>query len=656
MDDLFSASGPLGRFLANFEARPAQHQLATAIFRTLQLPAAATGANCLMAEAGTGTGKTLAYLIPAAFSGQKIVISTATRNLQDQILDKDIPFLRRHLAPRLKTICLKGRQNYLCLYRWQQTMASPQLSLVAEAERVTRLRCWVADTDSGDRAELDWLADDDPVWREMSATAGQCFGSACPEFRACFITRQRTRAAGCDLVIVNHHLFFSDLAIRRQGNAELLPRYESVIFDEAHHLEDIATQYFGIGFSHYRLLDLAADLAKAATTDAREAEKLGRRLKGRAEDFAAAFPPERGRMALVPFIERCGHWHETIDATAAAIEQAGDHCRASSRGADAWSGLEARCSAMLHDLAVFRECLDSTLVYWYERRERSVALGASPIEVAGHMAELYGRVRSAVFTSATLAVNGSFTYFRERMGIPAEAETLVVEAPFDYRNRALVFVPGNDFPLPTEPAYAAAARAMIRDILALSRGRALVLFTSITAMQACAPELRRQLPYDIFVQGEAPRKTLLERFRDNTHSVLLAVASFWEGVDVPGEALSCVIIDKLPFEVPSDPVLQVRIERIRGEGGNPFFDLQIPRAILALRQGVGRLLRNRDDRGVIAILDTRLFGKGYGRRFLRSLPPAPVSRDLAAVARFFAATATGNGEEDTLPNDREQGM
>jgi len=641
MEKFFGTDGILARELPAYEPRPGQLAMAEAVARILNEPFLDGQANCLVAEAGTGTGKTLAYLIPSACSGQKVVISTATKTLQDQILEKEIPFIRRHLLPDLQAICVKGRQNYLCLYRWQQTMAAPQLPLFETPDEVDRLRQWVAETATGDRAELDWLADDAPLWREISATTAQCLGSSCPEFAACFVTRLRQRAAACQILVVNHHLFFSDLAIRRFGNAEVLPRYESVIFDEAHHLEAIASQYFGVTFSQYQLLDLAADIRKTAEGQggSKEAEHAARALDSQAQRFLAAFPSAVGRHPLVPLIEKRGDdWHMLLDETRLFLERAADACEARARGGDPWSILADRCRVLIAGLETFRHGDEAGgRVYWFERRQRSVSLAATPVDIAPELADFYAWTRSVVFTSATLSVGGSFDYFKERLGLPAETETVVLDSPFDYQENALLYVPGGDFPLPGSPGFIDACTERIRQLLTMSAGRALVLFTSINAMQQVKSKLAGTLPYTLFVQGDAPRHVLLERFRADTHSVLLAVASFWEGIDVPGDSLSCVIIDKLPFEVPSDPVLKARVERIEAEGGNPFFDLQVPRAVLTLRQGVGRLLRQRGDRGVIAILDKRLYSKGYGKKFLASLPPCPVTRDLAAVADFFAA-------------------
>ncbi len=639
--DIFGPDGVLAQRLPQFELREGQARMAEAVARTLE-PDAESRSNLLAVEAGTGTGKTLAYLIPAALSGQKVIVSTNTINLQEQILAKEIPFLIEHLVPTLAALCVKGRQNYLCLYRWHQFCAAPQGRLFGNSEEVAAISDWLTTTATGDRAELEWLADDSPLWQRITATTSQCLGSQCPESGDCFLNLLRKKAAKAQLLVVNHHLFFSDLALRRFGHAEVLPRYESVIFDEAHHLENVATRYFGATISHYQLADLAADIEALAESDlsGRDRQKtlqLARALTVQSEQFLHLFPKERGRFALAPFIESCREWGPAKEALSEALLSLTEQAEMLLPLSETWGGMLRRGEELLRTLEIITNDHDSRHVYWYERRDKTVALAASPIEVAAELREaLYPEVKSAVFTSATLTTASTFTYFTSRLGLPDSTETLVVDTPFDYQNRTLLYVPPNSFPEPNQPAFAPAANRTLAELVRLSNGRALLLFTSISAMQRAAETLRLELPYPLLVQGEAPRPKLLERFTTDTHSVLLAVASFWEGVDVPGESLSAVIIDKLPFEVPSDPVIMARVEKMREEGANPFVEFQIPRAILMLRQGVGRLMRTATDRGLLAILDVRLFTKQYGRLFRQSLPPTPVTRNLADVQTFFA--------------------
>ena len=699
MDEVFAPDGLLARELPGFEPREGQLTMARAVAATLT---GTTGepenqpslGRLLLAEAGTGTGKTLAYLVPAVLSGRKVVVSTNTINLQEQILAKEIPFIRRHLAPGLKALCVKGRQNYLCLYRWYQLQTNPQGRLFGGSaadnteENLNTLAAWVKKTATGDRAELSTLADNSPLWAGISAAAGQCLGSSCSHGADCFITRLRQRAARAQLLIVNHHLFFSDLAVRRFGHAEVLPRYEAVIFDEAHHLENIATRHFGLALSHYQIIDLVRDLEGMAEARLRERDRDGliqtaRALAAEAGFFLDFFPSQQGRFPLRELIAREPRWaelRETLqNAFTALIHRLEDLARAE----EVWGPMLRRCQDLL---ATFKTIasppppagrqsaagpagLDAmplpprdadglatvsdhgaphlaatvaadAAIYWYERREKTVQLAVSPIDVARHLQEhLYSQVKAAVFTSATLSTGNDFRYIKSRLGLPADCPGLDLPTPFDYARRTLLYVPDQDFPPPNQPDYPARARREMREIIGHSRGRALLLFTSISAMRRAADELAGSIPYPVLVQGEAPRSLLLEEFRQKTRSVLLAVASFWEGVDVPGESLSCVIIDKLPFEVPSDPVIMARVDKIRAEGGNPFFDFQVPRAVLTLRQGVGRLMRSTADRGVLAILDARLFSKGYGRTFLKSLPPSPLCRDLEKVKQFFSGNS-----------------
>ena len=645
---VFAAGGLLAERLPAYEPRPAQAEMAEAVGRALL-------DSTLVVEAETGIGKTLAYLVPAVLSGRKIVVSTNTLNLQEQILQREIPFIRQHIDPELKVACVKGRQNYLCLHRFHQHASesdSPQPRLPhLHKDDLHRIGQWLQTTRSGDRAELPWLPDDSALWRAISAAANQCSGSQCPEEEGCFITRLRRQAAAARLLIVNHHLFFSDLALRRLGHGEVLPRYEAVIFDEAHHLENIATGHFGISCSQYQIIDLAHDVEQLARRECSGQDLIG--LTGscaalllEADRFAALFPKEKGRFPLADFIARQPEWPAGLEGLNGALKRLRERLRDLSRGNDPWETAGRRCEELLDHLRTITGGPESDLVglaphlvRWYERRERTVALSASPIEIGGEMQEtLYGKVRGCIFTSATLGVDGRFTYFLDRLGLDPETETLSLASPFDFPGRTLLYVPDSEFPAPGHPSFAEAAARRIADLLTLSRGRGLVLFTSVQAMRHVHHFLEGRLEFPVLCQGEAPKNTLLETFHRETDSVLLAVASFWEGINVPGESLSCLIIDKLPFEVPSDPVIMARIEKIKEQGGNPFMDFQTPRAILALRQGLGRLMRAATDKGLLAILDNRIFTKSYGRLVRNSLPPSPLTRELAEVEQFFRVT------------------
>lgn len=643
MADIFAKGGILAQKLPGYEARSSQLRMAQAIADTLELSAEErlNQPGMLAVEAGTGTGKTLAYLVPAILSGQKVVVSTNTLNLQDQILTKEIPFLKKYLVPKLNALCIKGRQNYLCIYRWQQFLASPQRHILADDRDTLRMTDWLAETVTGDRSELSWLADNAPLWQAITASASQCLGGTCPDASACFINQLRKKSGQAQLLIVNHHLFFSDLALRRFGHAEVLPRYESVIFDEAHHLEGVATQYFGTSFSHYQVLDLVKDLETAAQTELVGRIKEGvvqtaRALAKQVDLFTELFPRERGRFPLRQFIERFPCWEEERQRLADQIKALINQLAKAAMSGESWQGLQRRAEEMLAAFTTITEARSPSSVYWYERREKTVALSASPIDIASELQDfLYQQTKNVIFTSATLTTDHNFTYFFSRLGLPGNTQTLTLPTPFDYQNRTLLFVPGKGFPEPAARDFPTATQQLIAKLILAAKGRTLVLFTSISAMRA-AQEVLKQLPFPVLMQGEAPKAKLLEQFREQTHSVLLAVASFWEGVDVVGESLSCLIIDKLPFEVPSDPVIMARMERIKNEGGNPFYDFQIPRAVLALRQGVGRLMRSSTDRGGLAICDVRLFTKQYGKLFLKSLPPSPICRELKDVVSFFA--------------------
>ena len=657
LHDIFKAGGALSAGLAGFEPREGQRHMAEAVSSVLSSAAgeenAEGSAKIIVVEAETGIGKTLAYLVPAVLSGKRVVVSTATLNLQDQIIDKDIPLVARILGQDIPAICLKGRQNYLCLYRWYQYRSNPQLSLFAEPW-VEKIDTWLQATTTGDRAELDWLGEKSGFWPKVSCHSNQCFGGDCPESPGCFINQLRRQAGSCRLLVVNHHLFFSDLALRKAGFGEILPRYEAVIFDEAHHLENVASAFFGKSFSHYQLIDLLGDIelqAKSYSSPevADRLLTLQSGLKQRADAFTHIFPSEIGRFPLGLLIEKLSgdFWRGEVELLSAGMTGLVDCLKAMDGQGEGWQHLAGRAQELnttLREIALFDTSQNQEYVYWYEKRERSVALSATPVKVAEELREhLYGSVTACVLTSATLSSGGSFAYIKERLGLDDAVQCLQIRSPFDYEGRTLLYVPEGGFPEPAAEPFAKSICVRILDILRLSQGRALILCTSYKGMDGLAAFLEVHLAHSILVQGTASRNSLLRSFREETHSVLLATASFWEGVDVVGESLSCVIIDKLPFEVPSDPVIQARIGRIKDEGGKPFFDFQVPRAILALRQGVGRLMRSSADRGVIAIMDVRLFTKGYGRTFLKSLPASPVTRDLKDIAEFFLAVDTPAG-------------
>ena len=648
MEDFFIENGRLAAVFKDFEPRVGQQQMADAVAAALAAgeKSSSEKTEFLLLEAETGIGKTLAYLVPALLSGQRVVISTATITLQDQILKKEIPLLSKVFDMEIPALCMKGRQNYLCHYRWYQHRSTPQTSLTNNRDE-ERIGQWLSQTATGDRAELSWLPDRSGLWPKISAHSNQCLGGECPEYSLCFVNRLRKAAGAARLLIVNHHLFFSDLALRQAGFGEILPRYQSVIFDEAHHLENIATTFFGKHFSHYQFLDLLADIdryceAEGTPEHSKQMNSRGRGLRQRLDTFESLFPGTLGRFPLQPLLEKHADWQEVISSLGNGLIELAEQCTLFAEESEVWNNFAERATLLentLQDITGQRHEEEEDSVRWYERRERTVSLSATPVKVAAELDKyLYGNVDSIIMTSATLTTGGDFRYILDRLGLDESVKTLRLQSPFDYTGRSLLYVPEQGFPEANAKGYGQILCERILHLLQLSKGRALLLFTSFRMMDLVADYLDDKLPYPVLVQGNASRQALLETFRKETDSVLLAVASFWEGVDISGESLSCVIIDKLPFEVPSDPVIQARMKTIERDGGKPFFSFQVPRAVLSLRQGVGRLMRSGKDRGIIAILDIRLYSKGYGRIFRSSLPPSPVVRRLGEVEAFFEET------------------
>ena len=625
----FSPRGPLARVLHGYEERPGQARLAAAVGRVL------TEGGILLAEAGTGTGKTLAYLLPAVELGRRVVISTGTRNLQEQLLDKDIPILARALGRDLNVAVMKGRGNYLCLMRFRSFAQAGSFRRLDELPVFRAVEEWASETGTGDRGEVEDLPDNVDFWREISASSENCIGSSCSDFGPCWITQMRQRALEADIIVVNHHLLCADLAVKDSGYGEVIPEYDTVVLDEAHLLEDVATQYFGLVVSSYKVEDLGRDVDRelsAARLDAPVVRAEREALRERAQAlFAAVGTNTRGRRLgrgwMSPLVaEQAGAVLSRLEGLRTALLALTDR-------PEAVSAVAARAGVMREELAFVLAAEDDSHVYFVETRGRGVHLRATPIDVSARLkASLFDKMRASVLTSATLAVDGGFDYLRQRLGIEA-SEELLLASPFDFPRQAILYVPRR-MPEPQSPAFVGRAADEIVRLLRLSRGRAFVLFTSYANMHSVAERIAGEVPYPILVQGEAPRGALLETFRRTPGAVLLATASFWQGVDVAGEQLSCVIIDKLPFASPSDPVVEARIDRIRTRGGNAFVDYQVPVAILMLKQGLGRLIRTASDRGILAVLDSRLVERAYGRRFLESLPPARLVHDLAEVEEF----------------------
>ncbi|MGD0910330.1 MAG: ATP-dependent DNA helicase [Terracidiphilus sp.] len=673
LHEFFAPGGILAQSPLPYEYRPGQLEMAKAVERAL------AEHRHLIVEAGTGTGKTLAYLLPALRTGQRVIISTGTKALQDQLYFRDIPFLEMLLGD-LAVCYMKGRANYLCKRKLYALRDLPVLTGLQEVDEYQQIAEWEKTTETGDRAELSALPESSSLWGKLDARTEACLGSTCPDYRHCFITEMRRRAAESDIIIVNHHLFFADYAVRQmaQGapDAGILPEAAAVVFDEAHELEEVASQYFGRSLSNVRFEDFArdVDVQLRGKTAASPLPALTQQLRDRARMFFAALPaggdgrhPFTDREA---FLESSGDLYLSVRGTLRQIEAECD--RLDDMGEAA--GMKSRAEMISKDLKFMLEAPATNMVFWIERRgggapmrrtsanaaggvslseelmqdsarsrntggrhggrASTIHLQATPIDVSQLLKELvFEQVPTVVLTSATLTVQGGFQHLRKRLGLE-EARELVVPSHFRYGEQALLYLPPQ-MPDPRAPEFVEAAAKTIERVLNLSRGRAFCLFTSYSQMRALYERLLPVLDFPILLHGTAPRKALLEEFRTTPNAVLFGTSSFWQGVDVQGEALSCVIIDKLPFAVPSDPVVQARMKAIEEDGGKPFFDYQVPEAVLTLKQGFGRLIRSLEDRGVLVLLDPRIRTQRYGQIFLQSLPPYRMTTSIGDVEAFF---------------------
>jgi ATP-dependent DNA helicase DinG len=630
LERIFGSSGWLARHHPGFEYRPGQLEMAEAIESSVE------NGQHLIVEAGTGTGKTLAYLVPLIRSGQRVVISTGTKNLQEQLFYKDIPFIQK-LFPRLRATLMKGRQNYLCRQKLYDIEKQPVLSGLEEVDLYQKLREWETRTETGDRAELQDLSDSSELWSRVDARRETCTGQKCSQFDRCFITWMHQRAAESDLIIVNHHLFFADLALKQSDYASLLPDYTAVVFDEAHEIEDVATQYFGLKVSNYQMEELARDTEatlKMKSLEAGEVLNAIRELRRRSELFFELFPAGDGRTNFdnrETFLEvRRGSYSALINA----LIRLETELLAVKDRPEEISNLARRAEDIRKALEVIMESRDRSLVYWWERRGRGVFIEASPIDVSPILRDkLFSQVRTVVLTSATLAVSGKFDFLKRRLGVDTAREK-ILESHFDFARQAILYTPLH-LPDPRDAEFASRAANEIVSLLKATEGRAFVLFTSYQQMRSVYERVRRRLRYPTMMQGSAPRTALLDKFRSTPHAVLFATSSFWQGVDVQGQQLSAVIVDRLPFAVPTDPVVAARIRQINEEGGNAFVEYQIPEAVIALKQGFGRLIRSETDRGVLGILDHRIVRKQYGRIFFDSLPPYRRAGRLEEVSEFM---------------------
>jgi ATP-dependent DNA helicase DinG len=651
--DVFAAGGPLARALAGFEPRPGQLRLA------LAWAGALARGEILVAEAGTGSGKTLAYLIPSVLSERKTVVATGTKTLQQQIVENDVPLVREALRSSFSCVVVKGRGNYLCRRRWKRFAAEPLFEFPGEAGHYDRMRRFAETTRMGDVSECPGIPDDFHAWSEVNARSEMCDPSSCPETERCFLAEVRRRAQSADLVVVNHHLYFADLAIRRKREGppdpsgrggmarggEVLPPADAVIFDEAHGIEEVASSFFGVSVSLARALELFRDLTRAARRD----EKGWRLIPPAAEEFRRAadalfrsagigegrfFLPRPGADRI--FDRLSADLLRTGEELSRALSSTPGSLFLDEDSAGEAEALLRRVDSFAGDFGLLRESDPATAVTWGERRGNAVSLSQTPVEVSPFLAEgLWSGGFPVLLTSATLSVSGTFSYFRKRVGLAeVAAKELIVDNEFDFAGKALVYVPAG-LPDPGDEGFPASAAREIAEILDLSGGGGLVLCTSYRTLGALVEGLRGKWPHPLLVQGEAPRTHLLKAFREDADTVLIGTGTFWEGIDVPGESLRCVVIDKLPFAPPNDPVVTARIQAIREKEGDPFYDYQVPEAVLALRQGIGRLLRRYDDFGVIALLDHRVITRGYGAIFRESLPAMPWTRDRTVVSEFF---------------------
>jgi ATP-dependent DNA helicase DinG len=656
LHEFFAPGGILAQSPLPYEYRPGQLEMAKAVERAL------AEHRHLIVEAGTGTGKTLAYLLPALRTGQRVIISTGTKALQDQLYFRDVPFLETLLGD-LRVCYMKGRANYLCRHKLVTLRNQPILSGLEEIDQYRQIAEWEQTTETGDRSEISGLPEASALWSKLDARSDACLGSTCPDYRRCFITEMRRKALESDIIIVNHHLFFADLAVRREAagapDAGILPEAAAVVFDEAHELEEVASSYFGLSVSNIRFEELArdTDTMLRGKEGAESLPGLTQQLRDRARMFFAGLPmtgdgrqPFSGREE---FLESSGDLYTSVRATLRRMEVEMENMKS----VDEAPGLRKRVGRLRSELEFLLESNASNTVYWLERRAygnsekngsggrgsfrsqaRTTLVQATPIDVSELLSELvFETIPTVIMTSATLTVQGGFEHMRRRIGLN-EARELVVPSHFRYEEQALLYLPP-EMPDPRDPEFPEAAARCIRRVLEITKGRAFCLFTSYSQMRVLYELLLPVLDYPILLHGSAPRKALLEEFRATPNAVLFGTSSFWQGVDVQGEALSCVIIDRLPFAVPNDPVVQARMKAIEEAGGKPFFEYQVPEAVLTLKQGFGRLIRSLEDRGVLVLLDPRIRRQRYGQTFLASLPPYRVTTTITDVERFFEKAA-----------------
>jgi ATP-dependent DNA helicase DinG len=648
VEEIFGRTGLIAKYHKDYEFRAGQIKMAEAVLRAFEEK------KHLIVEAGTGTGKTLAYLVPAIAAAtakkQRIIISTGTKNLQEQLMGKDIPFLQKVLPKKFTAAYMKGRSNYACLYRVAKAENQPILEGLDEMDYFEEIRHWARESNTGDRAELVNLPENLSFWGRINAKSEICLGQKCPDFEPCYITRMRARAEDADIVIVNHHLFFADLNIRGNEYGRVLPDYSAVIFDEAHLIEDIAADYFGFQISTFQIDELVRDAENLPITDAivvRDLTKHAARIIGLADQFWTRFVQGRGQDGRFPLLSNAfaqkvrdeiqptplGEAYFALDSALERLESAIDVYSEKMPEAES---LVRRVRQTRFDLDFICSQAEKNYVYWLERRGRGMFLRASPIDVSTLLQEkLFDKLETVVMTSATLSTNGKFDFIKDRLGLDnGKTDTMLAPSSFDYQKQAIIYLP-KAMPEPRAPEFNQMAANEIIKLLNITNGRAFVLSTSLSSMNTLYELVSMRVNFPCLVQGSMSKAGLLEKFRQTPNAVLFATSSFWQGVDVQGEQLSCVIIDKLPFAVPTDPIVAARTKYIDDSGGKSFFDYSVPNAVITLKQGIGRLIRSSTDKGVIAILDSRLRTKNYGKDFINSLPRTKVTSELKDISDMF---------------------
>ena len=640
--DWLADDGPLAHNVPGFAAREQQQAMTDAVEQSI------SNQRSLIVEAGTGTGKTFAYLVPALLSGQRVIISTGTRHLQDQLFHRDLPTVRKALKSSVQIALLKGRANYLCHHRLSVTRVDGRLPTRLQIDQLVKIADWAERTQSGDIAELSSVPEDSSLWQRVTSTTDNCLGAECDWYNQCHVLQARRKASEADLIVINHHLLFADMVLKESGFGELLPAVDAFIIDEAHQLPSTASQFFGITLSSRQLQELARD---SLTEYVREEGATGamqeqaRAVENAASDVRAAMGKyeQRASWASIAHNPKLKETLNSLRDSLGALTRLLETEASRSKGLDnCWK----RAMSLLSQFMQTTEQPPENHIHWFETFRQSFRINLTPIDIA----EVFQEKREClpetwIYTSATLSVNHRFEHFCKRLGLH-DSPTLQLDSPFDYRRNALLYLPEN-MPEPNSDGYNAAVLTTAMEVIAASKGRAFLLFTSYRALNEAAKGLRASCPFPLLVQGDAPRNELLERFRELGNAVLLGTSSFWEGVDVRGEALSCVLIDKLPFASPGDPVLQARIDALRKQGGNPFIDEQLPHAVITLKQGVGRLIRDVNDRGVLVLCDPRLLSKSYGKVFLNSLPDMASTRQLHDVEKFFTVQPVSQEQKIT---------